>query len=118
MSYISDLKEVWTSHKLAISNLPALIDYTNALHVKLILHQIIQTLINKTKIEEKLNYYERLKHFIKKQCNDYTSSPREMIKSLLEHNKRFIHLDRIIIKDNIRQEYLINCPKQIKSATI
>ena len=115
---LDTIKFVAANHSYELSDLAMSLNGLNIVETKKHLHRFIQTLMNKAKIEIKLDNHERMKRFIQKRCKDFTESPGDMISSLLERKKWVINLDRVIVKDANNNDLLVNDSFNVKKETI
>ena len=56
--------------------------------------------------------------FIQQRYQNYQDNPKVMLDSLINHSKRVIHLDRLVVKDSHGDQLLLTDPDAIKQATI
>src|ERR1044071_2020837 len=79
--------------------------------------RILDHLLTRHNLEHKLMTNKRIEQFIQDRCNNYTDNPKKLIDSLLECNKRFIVLDKLVYKDNNGHEQVTVDPDHIKQLT-
>ena len=60
---------------------------------------------------------QQIKEYVRKRCEDFKDNPSYMIDSLIDHQKRKIIIDRVLINNNNNQELLVD-PVQIKEAMV
>jgi len=79
-------------------------------------HHILGALLAKYKLEHKKTSDDQIKKYIEQRCTNLKDSPKKMLDSLLNRDKRFIVMDRIIInKDG--EQVLLTDEASIKKAT-
>src|SRR6266498_3013712 len=81
------------------------------------IHHMIQALILESRLLYKQHATDSMMRFIKKRCQDYQDNPKVMLDSLLNHSKRVIRLDRLVVKDSQGDQILLTDPAAIKQAT-
>src|ERR1043165_821220 len=79
--------------------------------------RILDHLLSRHQLEHKLMTDKRIEQFIQARCLNYTDNPKKLIDSLLERNKRFIVLDKVVYKDDNSQEQVTVDPDHIKQLT-
>ena len=79
--------------------------------------KILDLLLTQYQIEHKNATDKRIVTFIQERCSNYTENPKKMIDSLLERNKRFIVLNKLIYKDTNNEEQVTTDPNLIKQLT-
>ena len=65
-----------------------------------IIKRILDLLLKRHQLKHKLMTNKRIEQFIQTRCLNYTNNPKKLIDSLLERNKRFIVLNKVVYKDD------------------
>src|SRR6266542_5301079 len=82
------------------------------------IHHMLQALILESRLLYKQHATDSMTRFIQQRCQNYQDNPKAMLDSLLNHSKRVIRLDRLVVKDSYGDQILLTDPAAIKQATV
>jgi len=112
------IQQITQEHQLDPVTLPSVLTDENARPVKKQLLSIYKTIYHKARLEQRHLEHQQIQHNIQLRCHNYDEDLTKMIDSILNREKRYIVLDRLLYKDPVHGNTLITDAHTIQKHAI